>query len=89
MFKTITGFTYRGTSCLAVAFSEGGTPHKFSPPRRRDLRHAGRTPIGAADAPPRSFLALGHGAADLVVRRKKLLDIKSIFDTIYGLEVIK
>ncbi len=28
-------------------------------------------------------------ASQFHVRRKKLLDIKSIFDTIYGLEVIK
>ena len=31
MFNTLTGFTYRGLPCLAIAFGEGGSPHKFTP----------------------------------------------------------
>ena len=34
MFNTLTGFTYRGLPCLAIAFGEGGSPHEFTPPDR-------------------------------------------------------
>ena len=31
MFNTLTEFIYRGLPCLAIAFGEGGSPHKFTP----------------------------------------------------------